>query len=123
MKHSIVVAVIVVFAGIFTEQAVYAQGKKATITGTVVDTYCLLTMDMSGSSHKQCAANCAKNGSSLSIKEDKTGTLYLAASQKNMLYASPGLEKYVEERVTVSGKVYKKNGVTMILVESVSPAK
>ncbi len=80
-------------------------------------------MNMSGSSHTQCAANCAKNGTPLSIKEDKTGTLYLAAGQKNMLCTSPGLEKYVEERVTVSGKVYKKNGVTMILVESVSPTK
>ncbi|MDE3056785.1 MAG: hypothetical protein KGJ59_02370 [Bacteroidota bacterium] len=123
MKRFIVVVALAAFPGLFLSHSVHAQGKKVTITGTVEDTYCLLTMNMSGSAHKQCAANCAKNGSPLSIKEAKTGTLYLAAGQKNMLYASPGLEKYVEERVTVSGKVYRKNGVTMILVESVSPAK
>ena len=43
--------------------------------------------------------------------------------QKNMVYASAGLEKYVEEKVTVKGTVYEKDGVKMIVVDSVSPAK
>lgn len=124
MKRFIAVVVAAAIVGVFSPIPSKAQEKnETTITGTVVDTYCLVTMAMGGQAHKQCAAMCAKNGAPLSIKEDKTGTLYLAAGQKNMVYASSGLEKYVEEKVTVKGKVYEKEGVKMIVVASVAPVK
>ena len=123
MKRFIAAVAIIATAGLFFSSPAQAGGKKGTITGTVVDTYCLVTMNMGGPGHKQCATNCAKNGSPLGIKEDKTGTVYLAAGQKNMLYASPGLEKYVEQRVTVQGTVYERDGVKMIVVDSAAPAK
>jgi len=50
----------------------FAQEKKdATITGTVVDTYCLITMEMSGPKHKKCAEACAKNCVPLGIQEEE----------------------------------------------------
>ena len=88
-----------------------------------MDTYCLVTMNMGGKAHKQCAAKCVKNGSPLGIRDEKTGTVYLVAGQKNMVYASSRLEKYVEERVTVRGTVYEKDGVRMIVVDSATPVK
>lgn len=101
-----------------------SQGKKASITGTVVDTYCLVTMNMGGPSHKKCGTECARGGSPLSIKEDKSGTVYLAAGhQKNMVFASAGLEQYIEERVAVHGTVYERDGIRMIVVDSVTPVK
>ncbi|MBI3004463.1 MAG: hypothetical protein HYY49_03505 [Ignavibacteriales bacterium] len=100
-----------------------AQEKTVTITGTVVDTYCLITMDMSGKGHKKCAEACAKNGVPLGIQEEKTGTIYLAQSQKDMMYTSPALVKYLEEKVTVEGKVHQKGGMKVIVIESVSAAK
>lgn len=111
-------------AFVFTAMPANAQGKKkVNIKGTVVDVYCDVTMGMGGKAHKQCAAMCAKNGAPLGIKEEKTGTLYMTAGQEHMMYASAGLEQYVEEIVTVKGTVYEKDGVKMIVVDSVSPAK
>ena len=102
---------------------VRAQGKEKAITGTVVDVYCLVTMNMEGNAHKQCAATCVRNGAPLGIKEEKTGTIYLVAGQKKMVYASSGLEKFVEEKVTARGIVYERGGVKMMVVGSVEPVR
>lgn len=123
MKHFAAVIIALLFLIALASPQATAQGKKTTITGTVVDTYCLVTMNMGGASHKKCAAQCVRNGSPLSIKEEKTGTVYLAAGQKNMVYASPLLEKYVEERVVARGTVYERDGVKMIVLDSVTPAR
>jgi predicted lipoprotein with Yx(FWY)xxD motif len=124
MKKFIVLVAAAAVVGLFPSRSVEASGKKKAITGTVVDTYCLVTMDMGGKSHKSCATTCVKNGAPLAIKEDKTGTVYLTAGhEKNMTYASSGLEKYVEQRVTVRGTVYERDGLKMIVVDSAAPAK
>lgn len=103
---------------------ILAQDKaEKTITGTVVDTYCLITMKMSGQAHKKCAAICAKNGVPIGIKEDKTGIIYLAQSQKDMMFAAPKLMDYLEERVTVKGTVHEQGGMKVVLIESISKAK
>jgi predicted lipoprotein with Yx(FWY)xxD motif len=123
MKSLISFIAAAAFLGLLCSTPLQAQGKKKAVTGIVVDTYCLVTMNMGGEAHKQCAATCAKNGAPLGIKEDKTGAIYLVAGQKNMLYASSGLEKYVEDRVTARGTVYEKDGLRMIVVESATPVK
>jgi hypothetical protein len=123
MKRFLEVAVTVLVVGGLSMTPSRAQGKDRSMTGTVVDTYCLVTMGMGGKAHKQCAMMCARNGAPLSIKEEKTGALYLIAGQKNMVYASAGLEQYVEEKVTVKGKVYERDGVKMIVVDAVAPAR
>ncbi len=119
----IVVLIAVAVALLWTNN-VDAKGKKGSITGTVVDTYCLVTMDMGGASHKSCAAACAKSGAPLAIKEEKTGIVYLTAGQqKNMTFAASGLDKYLEQRVTVRGTLYERDGLKMIVVDSVTPEK
>ncbi len=123
MKNVVRVAAAAAFAALVFSIPAEAQEKKGAVTGTVVDTYCLVTMNMGGTAHTQCSVTCAKSGAPLAVKEDKTGIVYLAAGQKNMLYASSGLEKYMEQRVTVRGKVYERDGVKMIVVDSAAPAK
>jgi hypothetical protein len=123
MKRIIGVVAMVLSVGLFLFVPADAQPKKVAITGTVVDKYCEATMGMGGPSHKQCATECVKHGSPLGIKEDKTGNVYLLAGQKGMLYASSGLEKYVEERVTVRGTEFQKDGLKVIVVDSAVPAK
>ncbi len=104
--------------------SVDAKGRKTVITGTVMDLYCHVTMDMGGSSHKSCAKQCADGGAPLAIKDDKTGTIYIAAGhQKNMAFGPSGLEKYLEQRVSVSGTIYERDGLKMIVVDSATPAK
>jgi hypothetical protein len=123
MKHVTVILTALALAPILALPMAQAQGKKVTITGTVVDTYCLVTMGMEGSDHRQCATQCAKNGSPLGITDDRTGALYLTVGQKDMVYASPRLERYVERKVTVHGTVYEKDGLKMIVVDSATPSK
>jgi hypothetical protein len=123
MKRTFIVVGIAALFALTSMRPLHAEGKKESITGTVVDVYCLVTMDMGGKSHKDCAAQCVTNGSPLGIKEDKTRSVYLAAGEKDMLCAPSGLEKYLEQRVTVRGEVYERNGVRMIIVESTAQAK
>ncbi len=118
MKRILMTVAIV--TGLLLTTTAKAQSKKTSVTGTVVDTYCLVTMNMTAKPHVKCATTCAKNGAPLAIKEDKTGTVYLAAGQKNMLYASSGLDKYLEGHVTVKGTVYERDGIRMIIVDSVT---
>jgi hypothetical protein len=124
MKQLIVLIVAVAVSGMFPSHSAEAGGRKTAITGTVVDTYCLITMDMGGKSHTSCATTCVKSGAPLAIKEDKTGTVYLTAGhEKNMTFASSGLEQYVEQHVTVRGTLYERDGLKMIVVDSAAPAK
>lgn len=99
-----------------------SKGERS-ITGTVVDSYCAVTMNMGGPKHKGCAAACVKNGSPIAIEDEKTGALYLTASAKGMGFAKAPLEQYLEQRVTVKGTVHEEKGMKYILVSSVSPAK
>ena len=39
------------------------------------------------------------------------------------MYAAPTLVKYLEEKVTVKGKVHGNGGIKVILLESVSVAR
>ncbi len=124
MKKIVIIIAAVAVAGLFAMNNVGAMGKKKAITGTVADAYCLVTMDMGGSSHTKCATTCATNGGPLALKEDKTGIVYLLAGHgKNMTYASSGLEKYLEKRVTVEGTVFERDGLKMMVVDSATPVK
>ncbi len=122
MKKLVVIIAAVAVAGLFAMDNVGAMGKKKAITGTVVDTYCLVTMDMGGTSHAKCATSCAENGAPLGVKEDGTGTVYLLAGHnKNMSFAPSGLQKYLEQHVTVNGTLFERDGLKMIVVDSVAP--
>ena len=124
MKKTLMLVVAAAFASLFIAHNVQAMGKKKAITGTVVDTYCLVTMNMGGASHVKCGTSCAENGAPLGVKEDKTGTVYLVAGHnKNMTFAPSGLQKYLEQRVTVNGTVFERDGLKMIVVDSAAPAK
>ncbi len=115
--------VILAAVGVLLMNPADAKGKKTAMTGTVIDLYCHVTMDMGGSSHTSCAKECADGGAPLAIKDDKTGAIYIAAGhQKNMAYGSSGLAKYLEQRVTVNGTLYERDGLKMIVVDSATPA-
>jgi predicted lipoprotein with Yx(FWY)xxD motif len=124
MKNAVVTFAVAAAIGLLAAGNVQAMGKKKAITGTVVDTYCLVTMNMGGKSHVKCATACAENGAPLGLKEDNTGTVYLVARHaKNMTYAPFPLQKYLEQHVTVSGTVFERDGLKMIDVDTATPVK
>src|SRR5213595_1620008 len=86
-----------------------AAGKKATITGQVLDSACLYTKDLKRPISGQCALECAAGGSPLVILGDD-GNVYLPIDNTHMPSTSqnPRLVKFAGKSVKVSGEVYER---------------
>ncbi len=122
MKKIAFAALAVLFAtGIVLSQE--KRGKEVAIIGEVVETQCYvtgLTGPGKGAAHKECAINCAKGGIPLSILEDKTGKVYLGAqSKKAMSGANELLMPFIAEKVQVTGRVFEKGGMRLLLISKV----
>ncbi|MBI3697694.1 MAG: hypothetical protein HY238_23040 [Acidobacteria bacterium] len=66
--------------------------------------------------------SCAKAGIPLAILEDKTGKVYMLASDKDLESATvkfQPLEKFVARRVVVKGKLYERGGQQLLSVSAV----
>jgi len=95
-----------------------AQSDTVTLIGQVIDPVCYVRHDSKGADHKECALECAKQGITLAILEDKTEKVYLAFPEE---HGDPNekLLSFVEEHVKVTGVVYSRGGLTGIVVEHV----
>ena len=122
MKKSLIMALAVFLVSGFA--LAQKNGKQITIVGEVVESQCYitgLTGPGKGLSHKECALKCANGGIPLSILEDKTGTLYLAGqSKKAMAGANELLIPFVAEKVKVTGRLFEKGGMKMLLISKVN---
>jgi len=122
MKTSLITALVLLITSGFA----FAQqnGKQITVIGEVVESQCYITGlngPGKGIAHKECALKCAKGGIPLSILEDKTGKLYLAGqSKKAMAGANDLLIPFIAEKVKVTGRVFEKGGMKMLLISKVS---
>ena len=122
MKRSLIAALVLLITSGFA----FAQqnGKQITVIGEVVESQCYITGlngPGKGIAHKECALKCAKGGIPLSILEDKTGKLYLAGqSKKAMAGANDLLIPFIAEKVKVTGRVFEKGGMKMLLISKVS---
>jgi hypothetical protein len=100
-----------------------AQAKEITIVGEVIETQCYvsgLTGPGKGFGHKECALKCAKQGIPLSILEDKTGIVYLAGqTKKAQSGANEMLIPFVAEKVKVTGRLFEKGGMKLLLISKV----
>lgn len=101
-----------------------AQGPQVmTVVGTVVDTHCLLTANLKGPEHQECAVTCAKAGVPLAILAED-GTLYWPVVAKMPSRGqNDKLEQWAEKKVAVKGKVFDRNGTKGIEIETISAAK
>jgi hypothetical protein len=100
------------------------KSKEITILGEVVDIQCYVsgaTGPGKGPYHKECAISCAKGGMPIGILEDGTDVLYVAGQTKTaMKNANELLLPFVAEKVKVTGRVYEKGGMKLLLVNKVS---
>jgi len=100
------------------------KGKDITVVGEVVDIQCYVsgaTGPGKGAEHKECAISCAKGGIPLGILEDNTNTLYVAGQTKSaMKGANEMLLPFVAEKVKVTGRVFEKGGVKLLLINKIS---
>jgi hypothetical protein len=100
------------------------SGRQITVVGEVVESQCYisgLNGPGKGAAHKECALKCAQGGIPLSILEEKTGTLYLAGqSKKAMAGANELLIPFIAEKVKVTGRVFEKGGMKLLLISKVN---
>jgi hypothetical protein len=96
-----------------------AAGTNASVTGTLEDSYCYMTMGAHGASHKKCATECAEKGIPVSLVEKGDKKIYVLLPPKNNEPLPKDVIAKMEEEVTVSGKQYSKGGVNYLTVESI----
>jgi hypothetical protein len=92
--------------------------KEVTIKGTVVEPFCLITMNMKGEGHRECAVSCAKAGMSLAIM-DESGKIYPILPQEAVTNPNQPVLDYVEKTITVKGTLFESGGVSYIMVKEV----
>jgi hypothetical protein len=121
-------ALAVLTAVFFTVSGAHAaaMGKRVTVTGEIVDTWCYVTEIMYGlgTAHHQCAVWCAIGGIPVSVKDDK-GDVYVVLKVEGdaTSVANPRIINIQTHKVTVDGDLYERDGVKYLIVTKVADDK
>mgnify|MGYP005845820393 CR=1 FL=1 len=94
------------------------ESKTVTIQGEVVNLSCYLSH---GEKHAKCAIACIKKGLPMGILTDD-GKLFVVLEDHAKADAYQQLKKSAAKKVTVTGIVYARGGVTGIAVQKVVAA-
>jgi hypothetical protein len=97
----------------------FAAGDEKSVTGNLRDGYCNTIMGAQGPSHKQCAISCANAGIPVVMVEKGTNKSYILIPAKDDQPLPKDVISRMEDEVTVTGKVYQKDGTNFLQVESV----
>jgi hypothetical protein len=95
-----------------------AFAADQSVTGTLEDSFCFVTMGAHGAGHKKCAAECAKKGIPVALVEKGTDKIYVLLPAKNDSALPDDVIGKMEDEVTVTGDEFSKGGVTYITVKS-----
>ncbi len=96
-----------------------ASAAEKSVTGTLEDSFCYVTMAAHGASHQKCAQVCAKKGIPVSLVEKGTGTTYILLPSKNDEPIPDSITSRMEDQVTVTGNEYDKGGSHYLTVNTV----
>jgi hypothetical protein len=102
-----------------TSVALSADSSEKSVTGNLEDAYCYGTMGAKGPGHKACAIKCASKGIPVTLIESGTEKAYILLPNKDASPIPDSVISRMEDKVTVTGKEYSKNGVDYLVVESV----
>jgi hypothetical protein len=102
---------------------VLARGRKATVTGEVVEVSCYLQLGKRGAAHVECGSKCAANGQPLGIV-DKADNLYILFPEEHHPRRDGQVDiksrfiLLISKTVTVPGTVSKMHGYNALFVKS-----
>lgn len=99
--------------------ATVASAAQKSVTGTLEDSFCYVTMGAHGPGHKKCATGCAKKGIPVALVEKGTDKIYILLPKKDDTSLGSDVIGKMEGEVTVSGDAYEKGGVRYLTVQSV----
>ena len=117
-------ALVVLAVALFTVSGAHAAatGKRVTVTGEIVDTWCYVTEIMYGlgTAHHQCAVWCAIGGIPVSVLgEDGNVYVVLKVEGDGTNVANPRIINIQTHKVTVDGDLYERDGVKYLIVTQV----
>ncbi|HEX4208939.1 MAG TPA: hypothetical protein VHY56_00985 [Candidatus Binataceae bacterium] len=115
MKKFVAASAIVLSACIFTP----AMAAQMSVTGTLEDSFCYVTLGAHGPGHKACATGCAKKGIPVALVEKGTDKMYILLPPKNASALPADVISKMEDEVTVTGNEYEKGGITYLTAVSV----
>jgi hypothetical protein len=92
---------------------------EKSVTGTLEDSFCYVTMGAHGPDHKKCATECAKKGIPVALVEKGSDTMYILLPPKNNEPLPDSVTNKMEDEVTVTGNEYTKSGIHYLTVKSV----
>jgi hypothetical protein len=96
-----------------------ADTPTVTVIGYVLDSACAFTKGLSKPISKECATSCANAGSQLVILA-ADGTIYWPIADTTPSSGQNSkLLPFAGEKVTASGKVYKRGGSKAIVIEKI----
>jgi hypothetical protein len=96
-----------------------ALAAEKSVTGTLEDSFCYITLGAHGSDHKQCAIKCAKKGIPVALVEKGSDNIYVLLPATNDTALPDNVISRMEDQVTVTGDAYSKGGVNYLTVKSV----
>lgn len=105
-----------IFSAIFASSVLAAE---KTVSGTLEDSFCYVTMGAHGVDHKKCATECAKKGIPVALVEKGTDNMYVLLPPKNDESLPASVTDKMEDQVTVTGNEYSKDGIKYLTVKSV----
>ncbi len=118
--RQLMTGLLVVTLMILISVKLWAHGDDATpnqvLTGEVVCVSCYLAHDGIGEDHAKCAKKCFQKGMPMGLKVGNK--LYLVVGEGHAS-ANAMLSAYAGEKVTVSGHLLEKDGMSMIEIESI----
>jgi hypothetical protein len=110
------VLVVLFAAGVYASAA---DTPTITVKGYVLDSACAFTKGLGKPISKECATSCANGGSQLVILTDD-GTIYWPIADTTPSSGqNPKLLPFAGDKVTASGKVYKRGGSKAIVIEKI----
>jgi hypothetical protein len=96
-----------------------ALAADKSVTGTLEDSFCFVTMGAHGADHKKCATECARKGIPVALVEKGTDNIYVLLPPKNRQPLAENVLGKMGGEVTVTGDNYTKGGVNSLTVKSV----
>jgi len=96
-----------------------SDNSTVTVRGYVLDSACAFTKGLSKPISKECATACANAGSQLVILADDGTIFWPIADTTPSSGQNPKLLPYAGDKVTASGKVYKRGGSKAIVIEKI----
>lgn len=98
--------------------AAMAMAAQTTVSGHLRDSYCYIRMGAHGPSHKSCASKCAKAGIPVLLVTD-SGKTYTLLPPKDAHPYPESVIQHMEDKVTVTGNEYNKDGQRFLTVNSI----